>query len=226
MAGNVEVQIKPNGLSQRNLVDVLYMIVAAIHGICAKLDADGGVTLETYEDNCFKAIFNGYIENSRGSSVMNMPTAMSPPRNQEAQFMIAKPTGIDDKALLGFLYQIFDMMETLTEQCDTDNLGDSNYEALVYTAHYTWMVTNSKGNTLGNGNEYWFNPGGCTDQKQLIDLLAMIVHSMDVFTKKLDADGTVTDTTYHALWDTAIFLLKIEDSKGNAYGNALTTFMP
>jgi hypothetical protein len=88
------------------------------------------------------------------------------------------------------------------------------------------MVTNHEGNTLGVGSTYWFNPGGMTNQKELVDLLAMIVHSMDTFTKKLDADGTVTDTTYHALWDTAIFLLKIEDSKGGQYGNALTTFMP
>jgi hypothetical protein len=226
MAGNVEIQIKPTGLSQRNLVDVLYMIVAAIQGICKKLDADGGVTLETYEDNCFKAIFNGYIEDSRGNSVMNR-AYVSPNYTKDHDFYHITPTGLSDKAFNSLLYQIFDMVETLTEQCDTDGLGDSNYEALVYTAHYLWMVTNHEGNTLGVGSTYWFNPGGGRgDQKELVDLLAMIVHSFDTFTKKLDADGTVTDTTYHALWDTAVFLLKIEDSKGNAYGNALTTFMP
>jgi hypothetical protein len=225
MAGNVEIQIKPNGLSQRNLVDVLYMIVAAIKGICTKLDADGGVTLTTYVANCYTAIFNGYIEDSRGNSVMNR-AYVGGYYTKDHDFYSIKPNGLSDKALNSLMYQIFDMVETLTEQCDTDGLGDSDYEALVYTAHYLWMVTNHEGNTLGVGSTYWFNPGGMTNQKELVDLLAMIVHSMDTFTKKLDADGTVTDTTYHALWDTAIFLLKIEDSKGGQYGNALTTFMP
>jgi hypothetical protein len=223
---NIEVQIKPSGLSQRNLVDLLYMIVASIKGICTKLDSDGGVTLETYLANVYTAIFNGSIENSRGDKVVNLVALSAPDRIEQAQFQYVTPIGMTDKALVEFLHQIFDMMETLTEQCDTDNLGDSNYEALCYTALYTWMVTNAKGDTLGNGNEYWFTPQGIKDKKQLIDCLAQIVNSFDVLTKKLDSDGTVTDTTYHALWDTAIFLLKIEDSKGNLYGNALTKFMP
>lgn len=217
---NIEVQIKPTGMSQRNLVDLLYMIVASIKGICTKLDADGGVTLTTYLANCYTAIFNGYIEDSKGNTVINRVAT------KDRFFYHITPTGIDDKALITLLYDIFDMMETLTEQCDTDGLGDSNYEALVYTAYYLWKVTNQAGNTLGNGNTFWFNPGGVDNRKELIDCLANIVYSFDVFTKKLDADGTVTDTTYHALWDTAIFLMQIQDSKGNVRGNALTKFMP
>lgn len=217
---NYEVQIKPTGLSQRNLVDVLYMIVASIKGICTKLDADGGVTLTTYLANCYTAIFNGYIEDSKGNTIMNRVAA------KDKHFYHITPTGLTPAAFNALLYDIFDMVETLTEQCDTDALADSDYEALVYTAYFLWMVTNGSGNTLGNGNTYWFNPGGMGDQKEIVDLLANILYAFDVFTKKLDSDGTVTDTTYHALWDTAVFLMQIQDSKGNVRGNALTKFMP
>ena len=58
---NYEAQIKPGGLSQRNLVDLLYMIVASIKGICAKLDDDGGVTAETYESSAFTAIVDTFL---------------------------------------------------------------------------------------------------------------------------------------------------------------------
>lgn len=217
---NTEAQIKPTGMSQRNLVDLLYMVIASIKGICAKLDDDGGVPLETYEANVYTAIFNGYIEDSKGNVLINRVEA------NDRFFYHVSPTGIGDKEINQILYQIFDMMETLTEQLDTDALTDSNYEALVYTALYLWMVTNPAGSTLGNGNTYWFNPSGSMDQKQLVDCLAQIVNSIDVLTKKLDLDGTVTDTNYEALWDTAAILMQIEDSKGNVYGNALTTFNP
>lgn len=217
---NKEVQISPRGMSQRNLVDLIYSLTAAVKGICAKLDDDGGVTLETYEENAYTAIFNGHIEDTKGNSIMNRVTA------KDKHFYHITPNGIDTKSILTWLYDFFDMMETLTEQCDTDNLGDSDYEELVYTAYYLWKVTNQSGNTLGNGTTYWFNPGGVMNNGQLIDCLANIVYSFDVFTKKLDADGTVTDTNYHALWDTATILMQIEDSKGNIRGNALTKFLP
>ena len=217
---NKEAQIKPTGMSQKSLVDLIYMLTAAVKGICKKLDADGGVTLETYEANAYTAIFNGHIEDSKGNRIINRVTA------KDMFFYHISPNGISTAALITWLYDFFDMMETLTEQCDTDDLGDSNYEALVYTALYLWKVTNQKGSTLGNGNTYWFNPGGVTNNGQLIDLLANAVYSFDVFTKKLDADGTVTDEDYHALWDTATILMQVEDSKGNVRGNALTKFMP
>jgi hypothetical protein len=217
---NLSVQIKPTGIKQKNLVDLLYMMVASIHGICAKMDADGGVTLETYEANCFTAIFNGYIEDSRGNQVINRVSTKDP------YFYIISPNGVSDKALIECIYQIFDMMETLTEQCDADGLGDSNYEALVYTAHYLWTVENEAGSTVGASTDYWITPKGVKDMRQLVDILYCFAHSIDTLTKKLDLDGTVTDTNYHALWDTAVFLMQIEDSKGNLAGNALTTFDP
>jgi len=213
---NYEAQIKPNGLSQRNLIDLLYMIVASIKGICAKIDADAGVPLTTYTANIFTAKFNGKIADCRGNNVVNYIAA------KDRFWQSIKPTGISDKGLNAMLYQLFDMMNTLTLQLDTDALGDSNYNALVYAAIYLWMVKNQEGNTVGNGNTYWFNPQGMTNQRHLVDCLAAIVHSIAVLTQKLDADATVTDTNYTALWYTAAIPMQIENCKGNLYGNAST----
>lgn len=216
---NIEAQIKPSGISQRNLVDLLYMVVKAIQGICKKLDDDGGVPLETYEDNVFTAIFNGSIEDSRGNYIMNRVSA------KDDRFFQITPMGIGDKEMLEFLYQWFDMMETLTEQLDTDTLTDSTYEALCYTALYTWIVENVEGNSLGNGTAYYFRPGGVFNYDQLVDLLYQIVNSIKTLTEQLYADVTVTDKDYEALWFTATILMRVENSQGNVVGNTIT-FLP
>jgi hypothetical protein len=212
---NIEAQIKPSGISQRNLVDLLYMAVKAVQGICQKLDDDAGVPLTTYEANVFTAIFNGSIEDSRGNYIMNRVSAKGD------RFFQITPMGIGDEQLLEFLYQFFDMMETLTEQLDTDVLTDSTYEALCYTALYTWIVENVKGGTLGNGTVYYFRPGGVFNYDQLVDLLYQIVNSIETLTEQLDADGTVTDTDYEALWFTATILMRVENSQGNVVGNTI-----
>ena len=219
---NYEAQIKPGGLSQRNLVDLLYMIVAAIKGICAKLDDDGGVTATTYESSAFTAIFNGYIEDSRGNSIMNRANDGSGTYVTDERFFIITPMGISDHDLNECLYQIFDMFETLTEALDTDALTDSTYEALCYTALWTWKIENRKGSTLGNGNNYFFRPGGMHNQDQHIDLLYQIVNAIETLTEKLDADGTVTDTNYEALWFTATVTMRVQNSQGNVVGNTIT----
>lgn len=219
---NYEAQIKPGGLSQRNLVDLLYMIVAAIKGICAKLDDDGGVTATTYESSAFTAIFNGYIEDSRGNSIMNRANDGSGTYVTDERFFIITPMGVSDHDLNECLYQIFDMFETLTEALDTDALTDSTYEALCYTALWTWKIENRKGSTLGNGNTYFFRPGGMHNQDQLIDLLYQIVNAIETLTEQLDADGTVTDTNYEALWFTATVTMRVQNSQGNVVGNTIT----
>ena len=219
---NYEAQIKPGGISQRNLVDLLYMIVAAIKGICAKLDDDTGVTATTYESSAFTAIFNGYIEDSRGNSIMNRANDGSGTYVTDERFFIITPMGISDHDLNECLYQIFDMFETLTEALDTDALTDSTYEALCYTALWTWKIENRKGSTLGNGNTYFFRPGGMHNQDQLIDLLYQIVNAIETLTEQLDADGTVTDTNYEALWFTATVTMRVQNSQGNVVGNTIT----
>ncbi|MGP8154371.1 MAG: hypothetical protein ACLQBQ_09580 [Smithella sp.] len=213
-----EARITPTGLSQRNLVDLLYMIIAAIQGICTQLDADAGVNHTTHLANCFTAIFNGKIVDSRANKIMNYIGG-----TQDRFWQDIKPAGVSGKAQNEMLYQIFNMMKTLTAQLDNDGLASSgSYLAYCYTVLYLWMITNEAGNTLGNGNTYWFNPQGVTNQKQLVDLLAAIVDSITTMTQMLDADATVTGKNYTATWYTATILMLIENSSGNVYGNAST----
>lgn len=205
--GAAPADITPRGMSQRDFVDLLYMIVSSVKGICAKLDDDGGVPLTTYEANCYTAMFKTIIEDSRGN------------RTGVTGNHIITPTGVTDAALIELLYEIFNAFETLTEQLDTDNLGDSNYEALCYTAKFLGKVTNQAGNTLGNGTTFYFNPGGVRPEKELVNLLYNIVDAIETLTEKLDLDGTVTDTDYEALWFTANVLLRVENSTGSIVGN-------
>lgn len=217
---NIEVQIKPTGIKQKNLVDLLYMMVAAIHGICAKLDADD-VTDTDYEALCYTAIFNGYIEDSRGNSMLNRVTAKDP------YFYIITPNGITDKALVECIYQIFLMMHTLTTKIDADAAPPTTVTYHhVFDDHYLWTVENEVGDTIGASTDYWITPKGVKDRRQLVDILYCFAHSIDTLTKKLDTDAVPAGSNYHALWDTAIFLMQIVDSKGNVTGNALTTFNP
>jgi hypothetical protein len=220
---NVEAQIKPTGMSQRNLVDLLYMIVSSIHGICAKLDLDDNADA-TYEADVFTAIFNGSIEDSRGNSIMNRANdgATPPVYVTDDRFFIISPNGLDNKALLECLYQIFDMMETLTEQCDADNLSSDNYEALIYTAHYLWIIENCKGNQLGNGTTFYFR-NAAENRKELVDLLYAIAHAHQTLTEKLDTDGVPSGSNYKALWFTATFLMRVANSQDSVVGNDPTT---
>ena len=203
-------------MSQRNLVDLLYMIVASIKGTCAKLDDDAGVPMTDYEENVYTAIFNGSIEDSRGNNLINAVST------QPDRFFIIRPDGITDKDLNECLYQIFDMMETLTEQLDADVLTGSDFEALCYTALLLWNIENARGASLGNGTTYYFRPGGMFNQDQLTDLLYQIVNAIETLTEKLDADGTVTDTDYEALWFTATVTMRVQNSQGNVVGNTIT----
>ncbi len=216
---NIEVQIKPSGISKRNLVDCYYAVVSAIKGMCAKADDDGGVPSTTYEANVFTAIFNGRIENSRGDVIQNAVSG------KEDTFFIMSPTGISNRAEINCIYQIFNMIETLCEQLDGDSLTDTDYEALVYTAHYLWRIYDEQGNSVGASTAQTITPMGI-DNLQKADILYAFVHSIDTLAQKLDDDGTVTDTDYEALWDTANILMQVEDSKGNVAGNALTQFNP
>lgn len=217
---NIEAQIKPNGMTQRNLVDVLYMIVASIKGICAKLDLDDN-TDNTYVATSFTAIFNGSIQDSRGNIIQNRvaPTLTT---NKDDRFFIITPTGLTDGALLECLYQIFDMIETLTEQCDADNLTTSNYESLIYTALYLWRIENVKGEMLGNSTDYTFGPGATGNTRELVNLVYAIVKSIETLTKKLDADAVPAGADYEALWFTASILLRVENAQGSVVGNTIT----
>ncbi len=218
---NIEAQIKPSGVSMRNLVDLLYMIVYSIQGICQKLDDDDN-TDDTYEADVFTAIFNGSIEDSKGNFIQNRANDGAGTYVTDDRFFIIKPTGITDKALLECLYQIFDMMETLTEQADADDLSSSTYEALIYTAVYLWKIENCKGSQLGNGTTYYFRPSGVFDKGQLVDLLYAIVYSLYLLTAKLDTDAVPSGSNYAALWYTATVLMRVQNTRGSVAGNTIT----
>ena len=205
--------IKPTGLSQKDLVNLLYMIVSSIKGICTKLDDDGGVTDETYEANCYTAIFNTIIEDTRGNKTGQYLA--------EKNFKKISPYGESADGLIELAYQIYDSLETLTEQLDADGtVNDTDYEANVYTAKCLKMVTNQQGNTLGNGKAFWFNPGsGLGPQRELVDWLYDLVDAIETLTEQLDSDSGVTDTNYEALWFTANILMRVENSQGNTVGN-------
>lgn len=213
---SIEPQIKPNGISQKNLVDLLYMILYSITGICAKLDLDDN-TDDTYLASVVTAIANGEIRDSRGNYIMNRVTA------KDDRFFVISPEGISDAALLECLYQIFDMMKTLTTQLDADDASSSTYLALIYTAIYLWIVENCKGSQLGNGTVYYFRPGGVFNYDQLVDLLYAIVNSITTLAAKLDTDAIPAGTDYKALWFTATILMRVENSKGSVVGNTPTT---
>jgi len=211
---NVEAQIKPDGLSQRNLVDILYMIVYSIQGICQKLDDDNNAD-DTYEADVYTAIFNGCIEDSRGNYIMNRVTA------NDDRFFIIRPDGLGNKELLECLYQIFDMLETLTEQLDADDCTDDTHEALCYTAILVWMIENCKGDIIGNGNTYYLRSAS-VDQKELVDIICNILDSLETLCEQLDTEAKPAGSNYEELWFTDTVLMRVQDSQGLYSGNDIT----
>lgn len=197
--------IRPTGMKQGDMVDALYQIVASIAGLCAKLDANANVPLNTYLANCYTAIFNVIIEDQKGNRTGQ--------RLADQNFCIITPTGVSDKAMIELIYQIFNSLETLTEQLDADVLTDSNYEALCYTATMLQMVTNQLGQTLGNDSGFYFNPGGVMNQAQIVEFLYNTIYSISLLTAKLDADATVNEATHTSLWYTPIFTTSVENKK-------------
>lgn len=202
------MDIKPNGLNQKDLVDLFYMIVSSIKGICAKLDDDATVDLTTYEANCYTAMFDMIIQDSKKR------------RTGPGGGMFISPYGITDKAIIELLYDIFNSFETLCEQLDGDTgVADTNYEALCYTALFLYRVQSGAGPILGNGTTYKIGPTGAPSQKELVNCLYQIVDAIETLTEKLDADGTVTDTDYEALWYTANITLKVTNTSNQTVGN-------
>jgi hypothetical protein len=214
---NIEAQIKPGGMDQRAIVNLLYQVVASIKGICAKLDDDGGVTDTDHEANVYTAIFNGEITDGRGNTLRNLVTAA------EDRYCSISPAGITPAALTELLYQIFDMLETLTEQLDAgEGVTDTDYEAKCYTAKILWIIENVKGSVLGNGTAFYIRPGSIPESI-LVEVFYNLVDAIETLTEQLDADAGVTDTNYEALWFTATILMRVQNSAGNAVGNDLTT---
>ena len=211
---NIEAQIKPTGMSQRNLVDLLYMIVYSIQGICAKLD-DDDTTDDTYEDDSYTAIFNGSISDGRGNVIMNRVEA------EDARFFIISPTGLTNKALLECLFQIFTMIHTLTTQLDADDASDNTHHALCDTAILVWQIENCKGDMIGNGTAYYFRQAS-EDRKELVNVLCNILDSLETLTEQLDAEASPAGIDYEELWFEDTVLMRVQDSEGLYSGNDIT----
>jgi hypothetical protein len=215
---NLWANITPTGLTQKHEVTLWYQLFQSIWAICDKLDDDATVPLTTYEANVFTALFNASIDDGLGNSIMNHAS--------EENFYTVMPTGITDAARLQMIYQFFNMLETLTEQLDTDTIDTSNYEALCYIAIMLQLVEDTKGNILGNLAAdidliFYFRPGG-VPKYQLVQFFYNAVLALETLTEKLDVDALTTpptDTNYEALCYTAIILTRVEDGKGNVVGN-------
>ncbi len=215
---NIWRNISPTGLTQKHEVTLWYQLFRSLQVICLKLDLDATVTLTTYNANVVTALMNVGIDDGLGNSIMNFAT--------EENFYRVNPTGINDAARLQMIFQFFNMLETLTEQLDGDNVTDTDYEALCYTAIMLQMVENTKGTILGNlatdtDLHFYFRPGG-VPKNQLIEFFYMAVNSIETLTEKLDADAAAappTDTDYEALGFTAVILTRVENGAGNVVGN-------
>ena len=211
--GNIYPNIKPGGLTQKDEIDLIYMILYSIQLACQTLDADDGVALTTFEANCVTALFNLVVEDSKANYLNLAATASSTLENTH----LIGPTGISAAARLAFLYQLYNCMETLTEQLDGDaTLSDTDYEELCYEAIMLHMVENEKGNILGNDNAFYFRPGGHMQETEYINALYEFLLGWTTLMQQIDTD--TGDTTLNADCFTATVLLRLEDTKGNQIG--------
>lgn len=221
--------IKPGGVDDKYIIDLMYMLQASMKGLCAKLDDDAGVPLTTYEANCYTALFTVRVFDYRGNMTPNTTTIDH----------IVCPTGLTPAALIQWLWDWANAFETLTEQLDTDALSDSDYEDNCYEAILLpYQFENKKGTIIGQdastgaftgvdtGGPPWLltkiGPTGKPNDRVLCDLFYDIINGWETMCEQLDDDGTVTDTDYESLWYEATVLMRVENSQGNMLGNAET----
>lgn len=214
--------IRPAGLIHGDLVDAHYLIVAAIKGLCTKLDADGTIPSAVYVANCYTAIFNTIITDTKGRRTgqgIADSSSIAPTR-------IIGPGRMDDASLNALMFQIYNSLETLTELLDSQALTFNNYEATSYTAVMTQRIKDMFGNILGVGTtNFMFSPGGMLEnQKYMVEFLYNCFKSIQLITTDntstgLDGDGTLTDTDYAELWYDTLDI-RIENGVGNTVGAA------
>jgi len=216
---NIFPNIKPGGLTQRDLVDALYMAYSSLYGIMAKADADSNAATTTHVALGWTPLINTIIEDSKGNRAGQAIAESS----TIEPFHSITVNGITDAALNAALYQWHNALETFTEQLDTDALTLNTYEAIAFTATVLQKFENCKGNTVGNGTTYTFKPGGMRREGELIECLYGMFKSieqltLDQTTSGLDGDATLADTNYYALWYTGNLTLMIENKQGNRIG--------
>lgn len=205
--------IVQNGLNEADEIDLLYMILTSLQGICAKLDADVLVTDTDYEALCYTAIINTIIYDSTGH--------MAGQKINDFDFNIIGPGGgMSDRARNAILFQLFTAFGLLVIKADAD-VG-STLTTTVGAYFNKWRVQGYADTYVGSG-AYTFTPNGTHDQKELVDLYYAFVKSIEDITEALDALGAlavqVTDTDYEALWYTANITITVTDSTGHTAGN-------
>jgi hypothetical protein len=130
--------IRPNGMDVMTRHLLMYNFTNAFETLCEKLDADAGVTDETYEANCFTAKFLHMIRDPRGvTDLGNGSYYFSPSAGNTSEY-------------IEWLYNTVDALETLAEQLDADGtVNDTDYEANSFTTYITLTVENRAGSTVG-----------------------------------------------------------------------------
>jgi len=222
--------ISPAGVSDKYLIDLMYMLQQSMYGLCLKLDNDATVPLTTYVANCYTAIFREEVWDYRGNKTQNVTNV---------DHIITPAGGLSSAALCQWLYDYANAFETLAEQLDTDVLTDSNYESLCYYACILpYMFEDKTGTIIGNDNTsggFSTTPDGAApwiatkigptakpNDRILCDLFYDFLNAWETLCEKLDLDGTVTDVNYEALWYTATVLMKVANSADSVLGNAQT----
>ena len=205
--------IKPTGMNQRDLVDLVYQLTSSLVGLAAKLDADDAA-VTTYTTG-IDAIFNCQVEDSKGNVTRLAGTESS----TVAPFYSITPNGITNEALLEWMYQWTAALYSLCYTLDNSaGVGTTTYIANAYTAIMTDRIVNRRGQTTGASYTFTFN---AVDHRggRIVEWLYDAVNAVETLTELLDLDATLTDTNYEALWFTNNITLTVENNAGNRVGN-------
>ena len=129
-----------------------------------------------------------------------------------------KPSGFNQREEVDLLTSIVRSIAGVCAKLDADaTVPLTTYLANCYTAIFTIVLEDSKGNRTGQTGEYIINPYGIGDNAR-IELLYQILNSLETLTEQLDTD-VLTDSNYEALCYTAKILYLVENKTGNTLGN-------
>lgn len=233
---NIHPEISPRGVSDKYLIDLMYMLQQSLYGCCLKLDNDGGAAA-TYVANCYTGKWHTQVWDYRGNKTQNVTTV---------DHIINPAGGLPSEALIQWIYDWVDSFETLCEAADADGLNSSDYEDNCYHAIILpymfesgrYDQTTILGNSVSTGGfsatpdvagTPWLvtkiGPSGKPNDRILADLFYDMLNAWETFTEQLDTDagiGNPNDSNYEALWYTATILMRVENSAGNVLGNSQT----
>lgn len=207
--------IKPNGINQRDLVDLFYMIITTIRGIAAKLDADALVT-DTDFVTTVDAVMNLVIDDCRGH---HLNLAKDDTSSLVPTVMIG-PLGFDKGRSSDLLYMIHRAWHLMCAKLDADANPPTSvdYDTDANVSVIPFIIENSKGGSSGNGTAFYFRVGAFP-QKEVVDFFYSLIRGIELFCEQADTDAAPADTDYESLWYTNNITLTVENSAGNRIGN-------